>query len=79
VRQARKDGLVYLILVECRLVPPEAQAPQPDHNVHSGAPQSGVAHIICLGSEGVQGGAASQDTVECNGHGRSLTPFYDIA
>jgi hypothetical protein len=46
-------------------VPPEAQAPQPDHNVHSGAPQSGVAHIICLGSEGVQGGAASQDTVEC--------------
>ena len=34
VRQARKDGLVYLIFAECRLILPEAQAPQPDHNVH---------------------------------------------
>jgi hypothetical protein len=79
VRQAWENRLVYVILAEDSLVLAEAQAPQPDHNVHSGAPQSGVAHIICLGSEGVQGGAASQDTVECNGHGRSLTPFYDIA
>ena len=36
-RQARKNRLVYLILAECRLVLPEAQAPQPDHNVHDGA------------------------------------------
>ena len=56
VRQARENRLVYLILAECRLVLPEAQAPQPDHNVHDGAPQSGVAYIICRGSEGVQGG-----------------------
>ena len=56
VRQARKDRLVYFILAECRLVLPEAQAPQPDHNVHSGAPQSGVAHIICWSCECVQGG-----------------------
>ena len=37
VRQARKDRLVYLILAECRLILPEAQAPQPDHDVHDGA------------------------------------------
>ena len=55
VRQARKNRLVYLIFAECRLILPEAQAPQPDHNVHSGAPQSGVAYIICRVSEGVQG------------------------
>jgi hypothetical protein len=41
VRQAWKDRLVYLILAECRLILPEAQAPQP-HNVHDGA-HSGVA------------------------------------
>src|ERR1700758_4812136 len=28
VRQARKDRLVYLILAECRLILPEAQAPR---------------------------------------------------
>ena len=38
VRQARKDRLVYLILAECSLILPEAQAPQPEHNVHDGAP-----------------------------------------
>ena len=37
VRQARENRLVYLILAEDRLVLPEAQAPQPDHNVHDGA------------------------------------------
>ena len=37
LRQAREDRLVYLILAECRLVFFEAQAPQPDHNVHDGA------------------------------------------
>ena len=36
-RQVRKDRLVYLILAECRLILPEAQAPQPDHDVHDGA------------------------------------------
>jgi hypothetical protein len=37
VRQARKNRLVYVILAEDRLVLPEAQAPQPEHNVHDGA------------------------------------------
>ena len=37
VRQARENRLVYLILAECRLVLSEAQAPQPDHDVHDGA------------------------------------------
>ena len=37
VRQARENRLVYLILAERRLVLPETQAPQPDHNVHDGA------------------------------------------
>jgi hypothetical protein len=41
VRQARKNRLVYLILAEGRLVLPEAQAPQPDHNVHDGAHNRG--------------------------------------
>jgi hypothetical protein len=36
-REVRQDRLVYLILAECRLIFPEAQAPQPDHNVHDGA------------------------------------------
>jgi hypothetical protein len=34
VRQTRKDRLVYLILAERRLILSEAQAPQPDHDVH---------------------------------------------
>ena len=54
VRQARENRLVYLILAEGRLVLPEAQAPQPDHNVHDRRPQSGVAHIICWSIKGVQ-------------------------
>src|SRR5262245_40221746 len=40
-RQARKNRLVDVILAECRLILPEAQAPQPDHNVHDGAPTIG--------------------------------------
>jgi hypothetical protein len=56
VRQARENRLVYLVLAEDRLVLTEAQTPQPDHNVHRGDPLSGVAHIICSGSEGVQDG-----------------------
>ena len=46
VRQARKNRLVYLVLAECRLVLSEAQAPQPDHDVHDGAHNSGLLHII---------------------------------
>ena len=41
LREARQNRLVYLVLAECRLVLPEAQAPQPDHNVHSDAPSAG--------------------------------------
>ena len=37
VRQARENRLVYLIVAECRLILPEDQAPQLDHNVHEGA------------------------------------------
>ena len=55
-RQARKDRLVYLVLAECRLVLPEAQAPQPDHNVHEGAQTQGCPHIIVPPRERVQEG-----------------------
>ena len=41
VRQARQNGFVYLILAECRLILPEAQAPQPD-------PRSGLAQQFRL-------------------------------
>jgi hypothetical protein len=37
VRQARKNRLVYLVLAECRLILPEAKAPQPGHDVHDDA------------------------------------------
>ena len=37
VRQARENRLVYVILAEDRLVLPETQTSQPDHNVHEGA------------------------------------------
>jgi len=43
VRQARENRLVYIILAEDRLILPEAKAPQPDHNVHEGDPNSGWA------------------------------------
>ena len=43
VRQARENRLVYVILAENRLVLAEAQAPQPDHDVHDGAPYSRFA------------------------------------
>jgi hypothetical protein len=39
-RQALKNRLVYLILAENGLVLPEAQVPQPDHNVHERAPRN---------------------------------------
>ena len=37
VRQARENRLVYLILAECSLILPEAQAPQPIPEVHDSA------------------------------------------
>ena len=36
-RQVGQDRLVYLVLAECRLLLPEAEAPQPDHDVHRDA------------------------------------------
>jgi hypothetical protein len=36
-REARQDPLVNLVLAEDRLILPEAQAPQPDHDVHDSA------------------------------------------
>jgi hypothetical protein len=46
VRQARKNRLVYLILAECRLILPEAQAPQPTSEVHNGAPTRHCGHFV---------------------------------
>jgi hypothetical protein len=54
LRQARKNRLVYVILAECRLVPFEAKAPQPDRDVHFGAPNSGLQHIIVRSGQSVQ-------------------------
>ena len=39
--QVGQDRLVYLILAEYCLILTEAQAPQPDHNVHDGAHNRG--------------------------------------
>jgi hypothetical protein len=81
VRQARENRLIYVILTECRLILPEAQAPQPDHNVHDGRPTIMVAHIIGWGSEGVQGGVgvlrASQSPLRSNALA-GLYPFFEI-
>jgi hypothetical protein len=42
--EAREDPLVDLFVAECRLVLFEAKAPQPEHNVHDGVPQSTQTH-----------------------------------
>ena len=44
--QVRKDPLVNLVVAEYRLVFFEAQAPQPDHDVHGRAQISGGAHHL---------------------------------
>ena len=62
-RQARKDRLVYLVLAECRLILPEAKAPQPDHNVHDMS-QSGVAAIMVPPKPGVQSGTVRPSTMK---------------
>ena len=41
VRQPWENRLVYVILAEDRLILREAQAPQPDHDVHDGAHNRG--------------------------------------
>ena len=46
LRQARKNRFVYVVLAECRLVVSKAKAPQPDHDVHDGAPRFALEHII---------------------------------
>src|SRR5262245_61059357 len=44
VRQARENRFVYVILAEDRLILPEAQAPQPNHDVHDGGLSPTAAH-----------------------------------
>ena len=51
--EARQDPFVDLILAEDSLVFPKAKPPQPDHDVHSSAPNSGLLHIIVWSGEGV--------------------------
>jgi hypothetical protein len=47
VRQARENRIVYLMLAKCRLILPEAEAPQPDHDVYDGCPSiMGGAHHL---------------------------------
>jgi hypothetical protein len=53
VPEAGKDRLVDVIVAEGRLIHPEAQAPQPDHNVHDGA-HSALPNIIVRSGESVQ-------------------------
>src|SRR6516162_5655984 len=55
VRQARQNRLLYLVLAECRLILPEAQAPQPDHDVHFGAPTIGGGAHHLPGQRGCPG------------------------
>src|ERR1700758_3725280 len=55
-REAWQDLFGNLVFAECGLVLPKTEAPQPDHNVHDGRPQSVVACIICRRGESVQGG-----------------------
>jgi hypothetical protein len=52
-RQTGQDRLVYLVLAEYCLVLPEAQAPQPDHDVHDGA-LNGLPLMIVRTSRRVQ-------------------------
>src|SRR5215471_13541994 len=46
-REVGKDVLVYLVLAEYRLILFEAQAPQPDHNIHDGAQTQGCHTSSC--------------------------------
>jgi hypothetical protein len=53
VRQARENRLVYVILAEDRLVLSEAQAPQPNHDVHASVRNGGLPRIMVLPRGGV--------------------------
>jgi hypothetical protein len=58
----------------------QSPTPQPNHDVHVGAPQSAVARIICQRHEGVQGGARGLSGFANradNGDGRSLPDKAD--
>ena len=63
MREARENRFVYVIVAEYRLILPEAQAPQPDHDVHDGAynrgwraSSAGEARVsrVALGSQASQ-------------------------
>src|SRR6516162_314359 len=68
VRQARENRLVYLVVAESRLIPSEAKAPQPDHDVHDGDPNSGLLRIIVPPSEGVQDWPLTVSSPAMKGH-----------
>ena len=50
----RRTVSVYLVLAECSLILSKAKAPQPDHDVHDGRPNSGLLHIIVRSRQSVQ-------------------------
>ena len=54
-REAWQDLFGNLVFAECGLVLPKTEAPQPNHHVHDGAYNQGVAHIIVQPQETVQG------------------------
>ena len=51
--QVREDPFVDLVVAESRLVFCEAKAPQPDHDVHDGAPNLGL--LTSLASQRLPG------------------------
>ena len=76
--EAREDPLGNLILAEDRLVPFEAKAPQPNHDVHDGAHNQWWRASSAGGvrvSRVVEFSAPSQSTLRSNGTGGSLTLF----
>ncbi len=48
------DVVEHVVLAEQSLILSEAKAPQPDHDVHGGARNSGLPHIIVQPGESVQ-------------------------
>ena len=53
--EVREDPLVDLVVAESHLVFFEAQAPQPDHNVHDGAHNLGWPYQLAISSCGPAG------------------------
>ena len=60
-REAREDPLVDLVVAEGHLVFFEAQAPQPDHDIHDGAPNQGCRTSSCGTQRASRGGGQSGD------------------